>query len=305
MKRSLVFVLAWLGVAHPGLAGAQGTAILTGRIVDTVGAPILGAGVRVPQLERGATVDSTGRYRLEGLPAGRVTIVGEAPGFVGKRVDVVVPASGTVEQEFALRPNAHLLAQVEVRARARRQLPLHLHEFEQRRHRGMGRFLGPDDLVKFNGQPLVDAIRTITAGARFERNTRGEMIMVSSRSINAGPNIGVGNRGRNIKSCQIQIWEDGMLLSDPNESMVVVVDDGSGGGGGGRSIKTKKVGSDRDYDISRLLTNNYAAVEYYPDLASTPPGFRAFTPTCGTLVLWSRMPGTDDQGQTRTSGQAP
>ena len=167
-------------VALPGLATAQNAAVLTGRIVDSAGKPIAGATVRVPQLERAATTDSTGQYRLEGLPTGRVTIVGEAPGFAGKRADVLVPANGTVEQPFSLLPNAHVLASVEIRARHRRQLPLKLHEFEQRQHSSRaGRFLGPDDVARFNGHPLMDAIKTIMVGARFQRTATGEMNIVS------------------------------------------------------------------------------------------------------------------------------
>ena len=48
---------AFLGLALPGVAAAQGTATLTGRIVDTAGAPIIGASLRVPQLERSVAVD--------------------------------------------------------------------------------------------------------------------------------------------------------------------------------------------------------------------------------------------------------
>jgi hypothetical protein len=99
-----------LGLAVPGVLFAQGTSVLTGKIVDSAGAPIRGATVRVPQLERGATTDSSGVFRLEGLPTGRVTIVGEAPGFVGKRAEVTIPANGTVEQPFSLVPNAHVRA---------------------------------------------------------------------------------------------------------------------------------------------------------------------------------------------------
>src|SRR4051794_27001955 len=109
--------LAALGLALPAVASAQSTAVLTGRGLDSAGAPIVGAGVRIPRLEKSAGVDSTGRFRIEGLPTGVVTIVGEAPGFTGKRVDVTVPASGTVEQSFSLLPNARVLANVEVRAR--------------------------------------------------------------------------------------------------------------------------------------------------------------------------------------------
>jgi hypothetical protein len=41
---------ALLGLILPGIAAAQGTAALTGRIVDTAGAPIIGASLRAPQL---------------------------------------------------------------------------------------------------------------------------------------------------------------------------------------------------------------------------------------------------------------
>ena len=287
---------ALLGLTLPVLAGAQGTAALTGRIVDTAGAPIRGASVRVPQLERSVAVDSAGNFRLDGLPTGRVTIVGEAPGFAGKRAEVSIPANGTVEQAFSLVPNAHVLANVDVRARARRQLPLKLHEFEQRRNRGTGgRFLGPDDVAKFSGRPLMDAIKPIMLGVRFQRNAQGEMVMVSQRSLNPASI----RQSNNIKACGIQIWQDGALLSDPNQSMEVTLDPPSSAA---RSVSTQRVGADHDYDISGLISNDYMAVEYYPDLASTPPGFRTGTPSCGTLVLWTRVPMTNGQAQV---GQQP
>jgi hypothetical protein len=286
----------FLGLALPGLAAAQGTAALTGRIVDTAGAPITGASLRVPQLERSVAVDSTGRFHLDGLSTGRVTVVGEAPGFAGKRAEVTIPASGTVEQNFSLVPNAHVLANVEVRARSRRQLPLKLHEFETRRNRGMGgRFLGPDDVAKYNGRPLVDALKTVMVGVRFQRNAQGEMNIISQRSLNPASI----RQSANIKPCGIQIWEDGALLSDPNQSLELMLPPS---GNGGRSISTVRVGADHDYDVSNLLSNNYMAVEYYPDLASTPPGFRTGTPSCGTLVLWTRVPLTEGQSQV---GQQP
>ena len=284
-------VPALLAVAVPALATAQGTAALAGRIVDTAGAPILGASLRVPQLERAVRVDSAGRFRLEGLPTGRVTIVGEAPGFAGKRAEVTIPANGTVEQEFSLVPNAHVLANVEVRARSRQQLPLKLHEFEQRRTRGSGgRFLGPDEVARFNGRPLVDALKTVMVGVRFQRNAQGEMNIVSSRSLNPAS---IRN-AENIKPCGVQIWQDGVLLSDPNQSVEILQPPS---GNQSRSRSTTQIGADHSYDISNLLSNDYMAVEYYSDLASTPPGFRTGTPTCGTLVIWTRVPMLPGQTQ--------
>src|SRR5215208_164666 len=228
---------ALLCLAVPGVAVAQGAAALTGRIVDTAGAPIRGASLRVPQLERAVAVDSTGRFRLEGLPTGRLTVVGEAPGFAGKRAEVTIPATGTVEQAFSLVPNAHVLANVEVRARSRKQLPLRLHEFEQRRNRGAGRFLGPDDLVKFNGRPLVDALKTIMVGARFQRNAVGEMHIVSSRSLNPSSI----RQSANVKPCGIQIWQDGALLSDPNQSLELML---APRDPSGHQVSTARIGAD-------------------------------------------------------------
>jgi hypothetical protein len=295
----LLFVL--LGLAVPGVLFAQGTSVLTGKIVDSAGAPIRGATVRVPQLERGATTDSSGVFRLEGLPTGRVTIVGEAPGFVGKRAEVTIPANGTVEQPFSLVPNAHVLANVEVRARTRKQLPLKLHEFAMRRNSSTaGRFLGPEDLTKYNGRPLTDALKTVMVGARFQRNAQGEMNIISARSLNPASI----RQSTNIKPCGIQIWEDGALLSDPNQSLEVMLPPRSGGSeNASRSISTMKVGADHDYDVSNLLSNNYMAVEYYSDLASTPPGFRTGTPSCGTLVLWTRVPDDSQQQVGQQNGQ--
>jgi hypothetical protein len=288
---------AFLGLVLPGLAAAQGTAALTGRIVDTAGVPIPGASLRVPQLERSVAVDSAGRFRVDGLPTGRVTVVGEAPGFAGKRAEVTIPANGTVEQAFSLVPNAHVLANVEVRARSRQQLPLKLHEFEQRRNRGTGgRYLGPDDVAKYDGRPLTDALKTIMVGVRFQRNAQGEMNIVSQRSLNPASI----RQSANIKPCGIQIWQDGALLSDPNQSVEVMIDPPAGTAS--RSISTPRIGADHDYDISSLLSNEYMAVEYYSDLASTPPGFRTGTPSCGTLVLWTRVPMTNGQSQV---GQQP
>ena len=286
--------LAALGLALPAIAAAQGTAVLTGRVLDSAGAPIVGAGVRIPRLERSAAVDSAGHFRFEGLPTGIVTIVGEAPGFTGKRVDVTVPASGTLEQSFSLLPNARVLANVEVRARSRQHLPLKLAEFETRRARGMGRFLGPDDVAKYNGKPLQELLKPLLNGARFQRNPRGEMVIVSARSLNPS-SLRMGN---NVKACQVQIWQDGMLLSDPNASAELSQDTKDGQRG---IFGTVHAGADRDFDVSNLIANDYMAVEYYSDLATTPPGFRTGTASCGVLVLWTRVPMT--QGQQQPQGQ--
>src|SRR2546423_2112122 len=149
-------LVAGLLVIGPASALGQGAAVLTGRILDTSGVPIAGARLRIPQLELAAAVDSTGRFRLERLAAGHLTVVAEAAGYFGSRAEIVNPASGVIEQSFTLRENAHVLAGVEVRARARERLPAKLQEFAYRQQRGTGRFLGPEQVARFDGQPLTE-----------------------------------------------------------------------------------------------------------------------------------------------------
>ncbi|HEX7980286.1 MAG TPA: hypothetical protein VF461_16870, partial [Gemmatimonadaceae bacterium] len=109
----------------------------------------------------------------------------------------------------------------------------------------------------------------------------------------------------NIKPCGIQIWQDGVLLSDPNQSALLIPQENNQR----ERIVATPVGADHDYDISSLLANDYMAVEYYSDLASTPPGFRTGTQSCGTLVLWTRVPDFNQQQvgqeQSGTPGTQP
>ena len=279
--RLLPFVLASLVAAR---AHAQ-AGVLTGRVLDTTGAPIAGAGIRIPQLERAETADSAGFFRITGLPAGRVTVIGEAAGYFGARTELTVPVSGTVEHDFSLRPNAHVLAGVEIRARARQNLPPKLAEFAIRQHRGAGRFLTPDQLERFNGQPLTEALKTILVGARFQRSQSGELTIISGRSLNPSSL----RPSYNARACGVQIWQDGVLISDPNASADLVLEPSSTS----RQVTTAHVGLDKEWDISGLLANSYMAAEYYSDLATTPPGFRTGTETCGVLVLWTREPMRD------------
>ena len=113
-------------------------------------------------------------------------------------------------------------------------------------------------------------------------------------------------QSENIKPCGIQIWQDGALLSDPNQSLEVMIGlSGRGSPNASRAYSTMKVGADHDYDVSNLLTNDYMAVEYYSDLSSTPPGFRTGTPSCGVLVLWTKEPVEGPQQQVGQQGTEP
>ena len=81
----LFFVLVLLA---PGAAAQTTTSTIEGKVTDTTGAALPGAGVRVSgealASERTATTGRDGFYRVTALPAGNYTLAISAPGFASR-----------------------------------------------------------------------------------------------------------------------------------------------------------------------------------------------------------------------------
>ncbi len=78
---------------------------LSGSVRNTEGAPIAGATVSLPELNRLVTTDAQGAFRFVSLPQGQVILVARAPGYAavtarasaGDRIDLKLQSSATVE----------------------------------------------------------------------------------------------------------------------------------------------------------------------------------------------------------------
>src|SRR5499426_979142 len=94
------FLLFGLVAAVPRVAAAQAT--LSGEVKDTTGAVLPGVTVEaassaLTEKVRTAVTDSSGRYRIEPLPAGSYAVTFSLTGFAPvKRQDVAVSGSGVV-----------------------------------------------------------------------------------------------------------------------------------------------------------------------------------------------------------------
>jgi hypothetical protein len=117
---ALAVLLALLGL--PASAMAQGTGRVVGRILDAEsGAPIAGAQVEVAEAPRPLRVTSAidGRYILQEVPAGVVTLRVRLIGYRPKAVTgVLVPAGGVVEQDISLAGQVVELEELTVTAAA-------------------------------------------------------------------------------------------------------------------------------------------------------------------------------------------
>jgi outer membrane receptor protein involved in Fe transport len=101
---------------------AQGTGRIVGRVVDgQQGAPVAGATVEVDGTDRRVVTALDGRYLLESVPAGAVSLRARMIGFGPKLVTgVLVPEGGSVAQDIALAAEAVQLAEISVSAEAER-----------------------------------------------------------------------------------------------------------------------------------------------------------------------------------------
>jgi outer membrane receptor protein involved in Fe transport len=101
---------------------AQGTGRIVGRVVEgQQGAPVAGATVEVDGTDRRAVTAVDGRYVLESVPAGAVSLRARMIGFGPKLVTgVLVPEGGGAAQDIALAPEAVQLAEISVSAESER-----------------------------------------------------------------------------------------------------------------------------------------------------------------------------------------
>lgn len=271
----------------PVAAGAQQGAIIGTIVADSGGKPIGGATVRMPTVNRGSQTNWTGDYAIEGLPAGRYAVIAEAPGFAAESIDVDVPAAGAVSHDFKLkRGGAAAAVAVAVAAPAGGApaaaapvtMSARLQAFEKRRAENKGMYLTRDKLVR--GGRLIDVLRPIIRGSRFQSMPDGSTKLVSTRQVVSNALSGTGDK----QLCFVQVWVDGTLIGGQNAgsnapSMAL----GGRSFQGSASLQTGEVG----LDFNPLESASYDAVEYYADPGATPAEYRTDGARCGTLVLWT------------------
>jgi outer membrane receptor protein involved in Fe transport len=101
---------------------AQATGRIVGRVVEgQQGAPLAGATVEVVGTDRSVTTALDGRYVLERVPAGPISVRARMIGYGPKVVTgVFVPEGGSVAQDIALATEVVQLAEISVSAESER-----------------------------------------------------------------------------------------------------------------------------------------------------------------------------------------
>jgi hypothetical protein len=234
-----------------------------GRVTDSSGAPLKGVQVSAPGFSLRTTTSDSGRFGLT-LPTGRHSLAFRRVGFAPTYDSVSVADGAVTEQTFTIRPRVVQLDTVSIV----KPLSAQMRGFEERRKHSQGTFITSDELQKAASRPFRSVLgKRLTGvtfvgyrGAIYVSSTRG-MTQVDRRmlirAVQGDPRSPVG--------CWPQIFLDGTRMYAPNGGLDAI-------------------------DMNDFQTRDMEAVEFYSGGANTPPEFGSMFSTCGTLVMWTRLP---------------
>jgi hypothetical protein len=150
----------------------QHNAVLTGRVTQSSGLPVSGAQVAVAGTPNLARTDSTGRYRLEGLPSGTVEVVVRRIGFAAASKAVMLNQREPRQLDFQV-SEARLLAAVKVVGKM--DSGLDKVGFNERKLHGFGHFQTPDEIERRQPFLFTDLLQVVP-GLKISNGNGGRTI---------------------------------------------------------------------------------------------------------------------------------
>lgn len=217
--------------------------------------------VRAPMLGVSVVADSSGRFRLPGVPGTSVFLEIRRVGI--QPLDTIVDVTADPVNIW-VHEAAHELDTVSVKSTAPASMSTApLAQFEARRAEGGGRFITGVQLRQSEDRDVVDVLRSFFPGLAFEEAVDGvHAYNPTTQPVGAlrGSNNNAGGK------CYVQIVVDGLsiyqLAHDADARMPPP-------------------------DIRQYQTRSLGGVEYYSNPSRLPPELRTSGSTCGVLVFWS------------------
>ena len=265
-----VGVFAALLAAPCGQASAQEPLGTIAGIVTVIGSdrPVSGATVMLEESRHGGTSDSTGRYRIVGVPPGDYVLTIRRIGFESVSARVILGVGADVTADVDLNPSVP--AQLDrVRVVAEAPPPGKLAGMEHRRstHAGGTFITGAElDSAVAAGRSLPFVLARKLVGAQLIHGRTGGTLLSSGRGQMSGRQLPPADPDdpKSPRGCWAQVYMDGMRLY------------------------TSKYDGMRVPDLRDIPLESLAAVEYYAGGAQTPSEFAGEGAGCGTIVFWTK-----------------
>jgi len=237
------------GLASP--AGAQQpTSVVVGVVVDTEGRPLANAQVVVGSGLQ-ATTQSSGHFRLDGVPAGIQLLEVHFVGYHAFQVVLEVQPEELIRVELTLTVDP--VALEEVRASATGGLSPELQGFHQRRSRGNGHFFTREQITRMQPRSFTDVLRRVP-GLQIH-NASGPF--GNSQVVQMGRATGIAGQ----RQCPVLFYMNGAPFP----------------------VST-------DVGINTFIRpEDIAAIEVYSGASSVPAQFHSanHNSRCGVIVIWT------------------
>jgi hypothetical protein len=252
-------------------AGAQERLGSVAGLVTVMGSdrPVSGATAMLSESPHGATTDSTGRYRILGVPPGDYVLTIRRIGFESVSARIQVGLGTDVSADVDLSPSAPVqLEEVHVVADAR--LRGQLAGMEHRRSiQAGGTFISGVELdsAVAAGRSLPFVLARKLPGAQVTMYGRtGGALLSSGRGRTSGRQLPPADPAdpKSPRGCWAQVYLDGMR------------------------IYSTKYGGMTVPDLRDIPLESLAAVEYYAGDAQTPSEFAGEGAACGTIAFWTK-----------------
>ncbi len=249
-------------IAHAALAQTGG---LVGSVArDSAGHMIGGAEIRIPQLNRVATSNYLGEFRVDGLAPGKYVVNVRSVGFTPFVDTIDVGAGKFVEREWILSQTPVTLEGARTTAAGKAFKSPALAGFEERRlGRASGQFVSDSALRQNDNSKLQDVLGRVAGLTRVQEGSA--TYLASGRSQDDGGQALSGKKSNNPTWCFVTVFIDGIKTF----------------------VGPRTVGNPPP-DVNLLNVNQFSGIEYYSGGAQIPPQFNGTGSSCGTILLWTR-----------------
>jgi len=136
-----------------------GNAVLTGRVINAAGQPVVGARVDVIGTPGATLTKENGQFTINSLPSGTQSVVVRQIGFAPEEKAVELSTRGPAEVSITMARPATMLNTVVVKAD--RDVGLEKVGFTQRKKMGGGYYMDGDQITQRAPNQLTDLFRTI------------------------------------------------------------------------------------------------------------------------------------------------
>lgn len=251
----------------PRAAAAQSTAILEGLILaDSTEAPLADAEITLPTLGRTARSDSSGFFRLDGLPPGTHLIRVRRFGYAPIDARFAFAPAERLQRDFLLTPVPVALDDVEVTGAPTPRDP-RMATFERRRATGLGHFITRDVIEKRENSKLGSILQMAPGGRIIQARHGGSAWMVGGRgTVSLGGVSYVDSMSRQKGAppgCYAAVFLDGLPVYRGLQGEIL-------------------------FDLNSLSPTLIQAMEVYGGGAQIPSELNATGRTCGAVVIWTR-----------------